>query len=226
MAPSDFPAVPVPPAELLERYLQGALDELAAFEGARHVEAAVGLLLSGEGGGEWVLALSGGRLRLRPGSRAEAAVTLVQPVEHWRGALWEARGGRVGRILAGLFRAPRRSDGADGPIGAAAPVALEALGKLDALLRLRLRGPGAERWHVDLKLGPGALPAKPTTVVSLAAEDADRLLAGDLDPVEAFMRGRVRLRGDLGVLLRLQSAGRRVGQALAAARPPAAPGPR
>ena len=65
---------------------------------------ALGVQLVGEGGGEWVLDLRGGDVRVRPGSRAETAFSYVQTVEDWRGALWEGRGGAVGRGAAALFR--------------------------------------------------------------------------------------------------------------------------
>ena len=64
----------------------------------------------------------------------------------------------------------------------------------------------AGEWRVGLQLGPGEIPSKPTTEVCVSAEDADALLAGDLKPIEAFMAGRIRVLGDMGLVFQMQAA--------------------
>lgn len=206
-----FPAEPVEPAEILDRYLPGVLAGFASIAGAEQLRGELGLKLHGEGGGEWLVELSEGRLRLRPGSRLDAPLTLVQSVEHWRGTLWQGHGAGLGRMLARLFRADAPPPPAPPRFGAAAQAGLEALRKLDGLLRVAVAESGRVRWHADLRLGPGELPAQPTATVSLRARDADRLLAGTLKPVEAFLSGRLRLSGDYGLLVQLHAAGRNLG---------------
>ena len=65
---------------------------------------------------------------------------------------------------------------------------------------------GGGRLHLE-RAGPGSPPANVT--VSLSYEDAAALAAGELDPAQALGRGRIKVRGDLAVLV--------AGQALLAA---------
>jgi putative sterol carrier protein len=60
-------------------------------------------------------------------------------------------------------------------------------------------------WSVALKLGPGDIPAEPTTTVSIGAEDAAALERGELNPLEAFMGGRIQVAGDLTLLMQMQA---------------------
>jgi len=218
MAPPIFPTAPVAPAELLDVYLPEALAAFAEIEGAEDLDGSLGLQLVGESGGEWVLELVGGRLRVRPGSRAETPLSFVQSVEHWRAALWQGRGAGIGRAIARMFRAAPAPSAPPRSLAPAARASLDALRKLDGLLRVAVAEPGEGAWHADLRLGPGDLPRRPTTTVSLRGRDADRLLTGRLNPLEAYLAGKVRLSGDYGLLLQLHAAGREVGGAFGGGR--------
>src|SRR5262245_7950837 len=100
----EFPRSPVSPAELLESYLPAALEAAPNAGRIDDVSVALGVQLVGDGGGEWVLELDGGAVRVRSDSREKTAFSYVQSVADWRGALWEGRGGAVGRGVAALFR--------------------------------------------------------------------------------------------------------------------------
>jgi hypothetical protein len=202
----EFPRSPVPPAELIESYLPAAFAATARSEHAAGVTVALGVQLVGEQGGEWVFDLRGGDVRVRPGSRAETAFSYVQTVDDWRGALWEGRGAAVGRGAAALFRpgAPE-VEAAAGMIGPDLPAALAALGDLRGLVRVCVTDPAGD-WRVDLQLGPGEIPSQPTTELSVSAADADRMASGALKPIEAFMAGRIRILGDMGLVLQMQAA--------------------
>ncbi len=52
------------------------------------------------------------------------------------------------------------------------------------------------------ELGPGT-GDRPDATVTLTAEDARAMLAGDLDPSVAFMQGRMKVAGDMGLVLDL-----------------------
>jgi len=162
--------------------------------------------LVGQDGGEWVFDLRGGDVFVRPGSRADTAFSYVQTVDDWRGALWEGRGGAIGRGAAALFRpgAPEVEAGI-GLVGAGIPAAIAALGELRGLLHVVVSDSGGD-WRVGLQLGPGEIPAKPTTEVCVSAADADQMASGELKPIEAFMAGRIRILGDMGLVLQMQAA--------------------
>jgi SCP-2 sterol transfer family len=131
----------------------------------------------------------------------------VQTVEHWRGALWEGRGGAIGRGAAALFHpgAPEVEAGLALAGGAAIPAAVAALGELRGLLHVVVTDSCGD-WRVGLQLGPGDIPARPTTEVCVSAADADQMASGALKPIEAFMAGRIRILGDMGLVLQMQAA--------------------
>lgn len=202
----EFPSAPVSPAELIERYLPAALAEVDPPEAARLVDLQLGVRLEGEGGGEWVVEARGGRFSVRSGPRTEAAFSYVQSVDDWRGALWEGRGGAIGQALGGIFRPNSGSSQAVAALGAPAiPAVLEALAPVSGLLRVELSHDDGD-WRIDLMLGPGEIPAQPSTTLSLSQDDADQLASGDLQPLEAFMAGRIRVAGDMGLVLQVQAA--------------------
>lgn len=201
-----FPPTPIPPGDFLEGYLPAALAKAAAPERAAAVSLQLGVQLDGEGGGEWVLDWCEGHARVRPGSRAETAFSYVQSVDDWRGALWEGRGGAVGRGAAALFRpgAPEVAAAA-GLVGDRIPATLEALGALRGLLRVVVTEPAGD-WRVGVQLGPGEIPRAATTELCVSAADANEMAAGTLKPMEAFMAGRIRVIGDLTLMLQIQAA--------------------
>ena len=202
----EFPRSPVSPAELIETYLPAALATAPRPDAAADVTLTLGVQLVGEGGGEWVLDLRAGEVAVRAGSRADTAFSYVQTVEDWRGALWESRGGAVGRGVAALFHpgAPELETAA-GLVGAGVPALITSLRELRGLLRVVVNEAGRD-WCVALQLGPGEIPGQATTEVCVSAEDADLMATGELKPIEAFMAGRIRILGDMGLVFQMQAA--------------------
>lgn len=203
---AEFPKSPVPPAEFFERFLPEAFAAAELAESLSDVELALGVRLEGAGGGEWLLQLAEGALRVEPGSRTPAVLTVVQSVADWRGALWEGRGGAIGRHASSVFRPGAAA--ALGALGLGGPPPASALAQIQALqgvLRVCVtHGEGGD-WSVAVKLGPGEIPAEPTTTVSLRAEDADALASGELGALEAFMGGRIQVAGDVTLLMQIQA---------------------
>ena len=68
----------------------------------------------------------------------------------------------------------------------------------DQRMRLELGSPPG------LRQGPGAT-SDPAVTISLSYEDAAAMSKGELDPAEALGQGRVRVRGDLAVLVTAQT---------------------
>ena len=204
---TEFPPRPVPPAELLERWLPRAFADADLPDDVRRSDMRLGLCLVGSGGGEWVLEVENGALQVKAASRDDTAFTFVQSVDDWRGALWEGRGGAIGQASAGLFR-PGLRTAAQGPAGmggAPPPAALEQMRSLNGLVRVVVRGGEGGDFAVGFKLGPGAIPAQPTATLSLDAADAAAMERGELDPLAAFMAGRIRVEGDMGLVMQMQA---------------------
>lgn len=101
---AEFPASPIPPKEFVEKWFPQAFAEAGLPPGSEQVDVKLGIQLDGEGGGEWIFHLVGGKMNVRQESRTDASFTYVQSVEDWRGALWEGRGGVIGKQASALFR--------------------------------------------------------------------------------------------------------------------------
>lgn len=205
----ELPPRPIPPREFVEEWLPRAFAESALSEVARRMDVTLGLRLLGEEGGEWLLHLEEGRLRVAPGSSDEVPFAWIQSVEDWRGGLWEGRGGFFGRQAALLFH-PGSAPGPKGPaIPAVAPLlkpeALAQLGSLKGSVRIVVEDGEGPDWGFEVKLGTGAPPDSPTAALAMTHEDAAALERGELDPVQAFLTGRLRVTGNLSLLMQLQA---------------------
>jgi len=197
----------------MEEFLPKAFAEVGLPGGAQDIVVSLGVQLEGDGGGEWVLHLERGTVRVSAEPRGETAFTYVQTVVDWRGALWEGRGGAMGTQAAKLFRPGALPGGsAKGTGGPPHPAALEKLKALDGVVRMVVTGGDGGDWRLDLKLGPGDLPEAPTTTVTLTAEDAAAMEQGQFNPLEAFMAGRIQVAGDVSLMLQMQAIQMKVGK--------------
>jgi putative sterol carrier protein len=218
---AEFPPRPIPPKEFLEKWLPEAFAEATLPTGSEAVDVQLGVRLEGDGGGEWVFHIRGGRLSVSEASRADTAFTYVQSVADWRDALWSGRGGAIGKQAAAMFRpgaAAAARPGQMGAAGAPSPAALEQMRKLNGVIRMVVAGGESGDWKVDFKLGPGPIPEAPTTTITVTAADAAAMERGELDPMQAFMSGRMLVAGDLGLMMQMQAI-----QMQAAAQAAAAP---
>jgi hypothetical protein len=201
-----LPETPLPAAEFIEVWLPQAFAEAPLPEAARNARGSIGVQLTGEGGGQWLLSLGDGAMRVEAGSREAALFSIVQSAEDWRGALWEGRGGAIGRQAAKLFQPGSQNDWKPGEIGGPPnPKTLEEIGKLEGLIRMRVTGGEAGDWSVDFKLGPGPLPAEPTTTLSMSDADSQAMARGELDAMEAFMGGHMLVTGDMALVMQVQA---------------------
>ena len=220
---AEFPASPIAPKEFLESWLPQAFAEADIPDDARNVDLQVGVCLQGDDGGEWVFEVREGALAVASGSREACAFTFVQTVEDWRGALWEGRGGAIGRQSVALFKPGSQSAAPAGPgqMGPGPPnaAALEEMRKLDGVIKMCVTGAEGGDWAVAFKLGPGPIPDEPTTTVSITAEDAAAMESGELDPMQAFMGGKLQVQGDMTLMMQMQAIQMQAAAAAAAAKP-------
>lgn len=84
----------------------------------------------------------------------------------------------------------------------------EQLSKLNASYQFNLTGEGGGTFHavflgsVDVGEGPAANPG---CTVTMATSDFKDLVAGKLNPTMAFMSGKIKISGDMGLAMKLQS---------------------
>lgn len=208
---SQLPPAGTSAKEFFETHVPRAYQAAAVPDEAKQLDVVLGVRLDGEGGGEWRIQLKGGELTVSQGSTEEAAFTVIQSVEDWRGALWEGRGGAFGRQSRALFE-----PGAGSGAGAMPPSALAQLQMLRGVIKMVVGGGPGGDWAVAFKLGPGPVPDQPTTTVTVTADDAAALERGELDPMQAFMSGRIQIAGDMTLLMQMQAIQMQA-QAMAAA---------
>lgn len=201
-----LPPSSTPPKEFFEQWLPKAFAAAPVPEAAKSVAVKLGIKLEGSGGGEWIFHMDHGKLNVTPGSPEACAFTLIQSVEDWRGCLWEGRGGAFGKQAAAMFQPGAQSEGAAGAGRAMNPQAIEKLGALSGVIRMIVSGGAGGDWKVDFKLGAGPVPADPTTTVTIANEDADAMGRGELDPMQAFMSGKIQIAGDMALMMQMQAA--------------------
>jgi hypothetical protein len=74
-----------------------------------------------------------------------------------------------------------------------------------AVVAIHVDGPGGGAWQIDetMRLGPVDDAPKDCTI-HCTAKDFMAILSGKLGPKEAFLAGRLRIVGDVGLALRLR----------------------
>lgn len=198
-----FPASPLPPAEFFEEFLAQRFATAELPPALRGADLSLGVALVGEGGGEWLLRTGGGGLRVERGSRNGAPITLVQSVADWRGALWEGRGGAFSARAAALFDPVVLFDALKGrEEQLLAPGLLDRVERVGAHIEVCVTGVRGGDWSAGVLLGSGSLDDADARIV-LTEADAEALVEGRLDVLDALMGGKLRFEGDSGLLLKL-----------------------
>lgn len=84
----------------------------------------------------------------------------------------------------------------------------EKLEGMDAIILFDVSGEGQEQWTVTIHDGQVTVDEggteKPTITVEATAADLKALVAGDLNPMAAFMKGRLKVKGDISMAMQLQ----------------------
>ena len=93
-----------------------------------------------------------------------------------------------------------------------AGIALGQLALLDGLIRVVVTGGEGGDWSTAFKLGPGEIPDEATTTITISAEDAAALQSGELDPMQAFMSGKVMVAGDMTLMMQMQAVAMQAAQ--------------
>ena len=85
----------------------------------------------------------------------------------------------------------------------------EKAGDLNAEVQFNLSGEGGGTWHVIVAdgictSGEGPVEA-PTATISMEASDYVAMIDGELNAMEAFMQQKIRVEGDLAMVMKFQT---------------------
>lgn len=84
----------------------------------------------------------------------------------------------------------------------------EKLKGMDATILFDVSGEDGGQWTVTIDNGKVNVEegetGSPTITVTAAANDLKALVKGDLNPMAAFMQGRLKVKGDMSVAMQLQ----------------------
>ncbi len=82
-------------------------------------------------------------------------------------------------------------------------------GGFDATIQFDLAGDGGGQWYVNVADGKAVvtegLHDEPVATIRMGASDFVDMMSGNLDPMNAFMMGKVRVEGDLNSVMKFQT---------------------
>ena len=90
----------------------------------------------------------------------------------------------------------------------------EKAGSTKATIVFDLSGENAGKWWVKIhdgvaESGKGDAPAPPNLTLLADAGDWVKIMTGKLDGTSAFMQGKLKIKGDMGLAIKLQTLFRR-----------------
>jgi putative sterol carrier protein len=79
---------------------------------------------------------------------------------------------------------------------------------VDAVIHFKFTGAEAGEWNAVIKDGacqvaPGIPRRQPTMTLTADSDDYIKLFTGELDGMQAFMQGKIKLAGDLNLAMKL-----------------------
>lgn len=86
----------------------------------------------------------------------------------------------------------------------------EKAGTTKATILFDLSGDGAGKWWVKIhegkaESGKGEPPETPNVTLMADAGDWVKIMTGKMDPTTSFMQGKLKIKGDMGLAIKMQT---------------------
>ena len=184
---AEQPQVPanVTPAQFFEEFLPMGFAAQAAESGSTPGDFAMVFQVEGEGGGEWLAKIEGGKMTVTKGG-GEANLTTRMSVADWRDAVTGQNGANLSLILP-----PQRPGRPDNSGRAKA---------LKGVMGVELARDGAEPFRVEMCFNGATAPK---TIIKMKIADYIAMQDGSLNGQQAFMSGKLKVEGDMGFLMQI-----------------------
>lgn len=177
----------ITPADFFEKVVPEGF--AADAENAPQDDATLAYVVTGDGGGEWTLKISGGKMTVERG-KGEALVTYTVSAQDAADAI-NSRNGATPALLI-----PPRRPGQRAGAGSAVKA-------LKGTLELNLTRPDGDPFKVETCFNGAATPR---TKLTVALADQLAMNEGKMNPQEAFMTGKLKVEGDMGFMMQVGMA--------------------
>jgi len=158
-------------------------------------QATVRVVIEGADGGTWYLNVNRGEMTVTAEPAFPPLMTVYQPRPYFDWAASMA-------TEAGLFGPGARSNQ-----GELTKSRIERLKLLKGLIQFTFTHlPDGGEQSFCIQLGDGERPAAAQTVLSMKAEDAQKMARGELNPQMAFMGGVIKVTGDMALAMQFGAA--------------------
>jgi hypothetical protein len=160
-----------------------------------NAQGTVRVIIEGDGGGTWYLNVNKGEMAVTADPAFPPIMTIYQPRSYFDWAVSMA-------TEAGLFGPSGRSN--QNELTKSRIDRLKLLKGLIQFTFTHLPDGGEQSFYIQL--GEGERPASPQTVLSMKAEDAQKMARGELNPQMAFMGGIIKVTGDMALAMQFGAA--------------------
>jgi hypothetical protein len=158
-------------------------------------QATVRVVIEGEDGGTWHLNVNKGEMTVTADPAFPPFMTVYQPRAYFDWAASMAAD-------TGLF-----GPGARNNQGELTKSRIERLKLLKGLIQFAFTNlPDGSEQSFCIQLGEGERPAMPQTVLSIKAEDAQKIARGEINPQMAFLNGTIKVTGDMALAMQFGAA--------------------
>jgi hypothetical protein len=160
-----------------------------------HAQGSVRVVVEGDGGGTWHLNVNKGEMTVTTEPVFPPVMTVYQPRGYFDWAVSMA-------TESGLFGPSARTNQ-----GELTKSRLDRLKMLKGLLQFTFTHlPDGGEQSFCIHFGDGERPATPQTVLTMKADDAQKLARGELNPQMAFMSGVIKVTGDMALAMQFGAA--------------------